>query len=74
LAGELAGHAMGALAGYATGVPQIGDAVKKTTNKGVKSGVSMALKTEGYGMRRMRLLRTLLIQVHTARIFKPSLQ
>jgi hypothetical protein len=54
LAGELAGHAMGALAGYATGVPQIGDAVKKTTNKGVKSGVSMALKTEGYGMRRMR--------------------
>jgi hypothetical protein len=54
LAGELAGHAMGALAGNATGVPQIGDAVKKATNKGVKSGVSMALKTEGYGMRRMR--------------------
>jgi tRNA threonylcarbamoyladenosine modification (KEOPS) complex Cgi121 subunit len=54
LAGELAGHAMDALAGYATGVPQIGDAVKKATNKGVKSGVSMALKTEGYGMRRMK--------------------
>lgn len=54
LSGELAGHAMNALGTYLTGVPQIGDAVGKATNKGVKSGVSMALKTEGYGMRKLR--------------------